>query len=71
MAQTRYKTDCQQCGGRGFYIPKKEFRGAMLPDWAHPQNCPRCGGYGSEPDEPKKSKIKTTGMKSNVLCDGG
>lgn len=42
--------DCQRCGGMGFYIPKRDFRGAMLPDWKHPKNCLRCGGSGDEPD---------------------
>jgi hypothetical protein len=41
-------TDCLRCGGKGFFIPKSDFRGAMLPDWKNPQNCPRCKGTGDE-----------------------
>lgn len=67
MAQTKYKTDCIQCGGRGFFVPKKEFRGAMLPDWANPQNCPRCDGCGDEPAKPKKRIMENI----ESLTEGG
>lgn len=48
MAQTKYKTDCNYCAGKGFRIRQIDFRGTKVPDYSNPIDCEMCCGTGDE-----------------------
>lgn len=62
MAQTKYKTDCRYCNGKGFRLRQIDFRGTKVPDYSNPIDCEMCCGTGDETYVPN--------LTSATHCDG-